>query len=415
MSCDVCHTAFPQLTPFGRNFKLEGYTFSSESTERWHPPLGAMVQSSVTILNKNDGILEDGIAPFDDAERSAADKINLIQQASAFYGGRITDRIGAFVQLTYDGAANDIALDNTDIRYAGTATVADRKLVYGFTINNNPAVEDLWNTTPAWGYPFASSAVAPAPAAAALIDGGLAQQVGGIGAYAFWSDLIYGAVSIYRTTDDGIARPLGAGTTPESVTHGDVPYWRIALYRQWDRHSASLGAYGLQADIYPEGGDSGPTDQYTDYAFDAQYQYIDSPHMLTVRGTWIHEEQDWDASHPAGNTSNSSDILKTWKINTGYYYRHHYGIMGGSLGYFSTTGDSDSLLYAPEAVSGSRTGNPESKGFILQASYILKDNYKFGLQYTIYDKFNGAGSNYDGDGRDASDNNTLYLFSWLMF
>jgi hypothetical protein len=37
---------------------------------------------------------------------------------------------------------------------------------------------------------------------------------------------------------------------------------------------------------------------------------------------------------------------------------------------------------------------------------------RVGLQYTIYDKFDGASSNYDGTGRNASDNNTLYLFLW---
>ena len=38
---------------------------------------------------------------------------------------------------------------------------------------------------------------------------------------------------------------------------------------------------------------------------------------------------------------------------------------------------------------------------------------KFALQYTIYSKFNGGTSNYDGFGRSASDNNTLYLEAWI--
>jgi hypothetical protein len=33
----------------------------------------------------------------------------------------------------------------------------------------------------------------------------------------------------------------------------------------------------------------------------------------------------------------------------------------------------------------------------------------------MYQKFNGAETNYDGYGRNASDNNTLYLLIWLMF
>ena len=33
----------------------------------------------------------------------------------------------------------------------------------------------------------------------------------------------------------------------------------------------------------------------------------------------------------------------------------------------------------------------------------------------MYNKFNGASDNYDGAGRNASDNNTLYLLSWINF
>jgi hypothetical protein len=37
---------------------------------------------------------------------------------------------------------------------------------------------------------------------------------------------------------------------------------------------------------------------------------------------------------------------------------------------------------------------------------------QFALQYTFYSRFNGARHNYDGSGRSAADNNTLYLLLW---
>jgi len=40
-------------------------------------------------------------------------------------------------------------------------------------------------------------------------------------------------------------------------------------------------------------------------------------------------------------------------------------------------------------------------------------NVGVGLQYTVYTKYDGATTNYDGTGRNASDNNTLYLFVWM--
>ena len=415
MSCSVCHTVWPELTPFGRTFKLGGYTFSKTSESApYQPPIAAMFQASATFLQKNSGILTNGVAPFDDAMDSTTDKIDIPQQASIFYGGRIVDYFGAFSQLTYDGTANDIALDLTDIRYARTISLGGN-LIYGFTINNSPTVEDVWNTTPTWGFPYASSAVAPTPAADALIDGGLDAQVGGIGLYAFWHNLIYAAATVYRTTADGIARPLGAGTTVTTETDAAVPYWRVAFQHDWGGNSAEVGTYGLYADVYPSGMNQGATNSFTDVGVDAQYQYIASPHVFSIRGTWIHEKQDWDASYDLGLTANRNSNMDVYKANINYFYRSSHGTFGGSVGYFYTDGDTDALLYAADPVDGSRNGSPDSNGFIVQADYIFKEKYKLALQYTIYNKFNGSDSNYDGFGRDASDNNTFYALLWLMF
>ena len=110
---------------------------------------------------------------------------------SLFYGGRIYDKIGAFIQGTYDGVSNKIFLDMTDIRYSNNTIVWDKNLIYGLTLNNSPTVQDVWNTIPAWGFPFASSSVASTPAAGTIIHGALDQQVGGIGANVFWNNFIY--------------------------------------------------------------------------------------------------------------------------------------------------------------------------------------------------------------------------------
>ena len=37
------------------------------------------------------------------------------------------------------------------------------------------------------------------------------------------------------------------------------------------------------------------------------------------------------------------------------------------------------------------------------------------VQYTDYNKFNGASNNYNGYGRNAKDNNTLYLAWWSYY
>jgi hypothetical protein len=87
---------------------------------------------------------------------------------SFFWGGAITENIGAFAQVTYSGqppggfgtdpfAVHTWVWDNTDIRYANSTTIAGLPVTYGITANNNPTVQDPWNTTPAWAFPYAVS------------------------------------------------------------------------------------------------------------------------------------------------------------------------------------------------------------------------------------------------------------------
>ena len=417
MECTACHTVFPELTPLGRSFKIGGYLMStSNKAYEFPPPLAGMAQISYSHTDKAQppGSIEDNWATRITSGQN--DVLNIPQQLSIFYGGRILYNVGAFVQGTFDGPGNSFFLDNTDIRFANTTTCLGKKLIYGLTINNNPTAQDAWNTTPAWGFPYAASGIAPTPAAATIIDGTLGQQVGGIGLYGYWNSLVYAEATVYRTARNGITEWLGSGTPTDMTVDDAAPYWRLVLQHIWEKkHSLSVGTYGMVANIFPNGNSHGPTDKFTDIAFDAQYQYIVKKHVLSAQTTFIHENQDRDASFPLGNTANRSDHLNTFRINLNYYYRSYLGQIGGTASYFSTTGDKDDVLYSPGSLDGSRTGKPDSDGFILEADFLPWKTGKISLQYTIYNKFNGGHTNYDGSGRNASDNNTLYLLVWLMF
>jgi hypothetical protein len=72
--------------------------------------------------------------------------------------------------------------DNTDVRYADTASIGLFDFIYGITANNNPTVQDVWNTTPAWAFPYTISTIASTPATKTLIQGAFAAHVGGVGA-----------------------------------------------------------------------------------------------------------------------------------------------------------------------------------------------------------------------------------------
>jgi hypothetical protein len=95
---------------------------------------------------------------------------------------------------------------------------------------------------------------------------------------------------------------------------------------------------------------------------------------------------------------------------------YHFGNrISGAVGWFLTDGTNDPLLYAPAAVSGSANGGARSEGFISNFSYWPWQNIYLAVQYTNYTRFNGGATNYDGSGRSASDNDTVYLLARFVF
>jgi hypothetical protein len=371
-------------------------------------PLAVMVQGSLTKTNnRRDAdpslFLRDGDA--------------VLQQASIFVSGRLAEHLGVFSQWTYDGVEHHSAVDNVDLRYARNAKVGAMDVDFGLTLNNNPTVSDIYNTTPAWGFPFASSPVAVAPNAATLIDGGLAQQVAGFGVYSLWNHMLYAEAAAYRTADRAWSF-LRAGTdrTTGAVLDGCAPYWRLALQHDWNEShdTVMVGTYGLRVRKFPDSSDpTGMTDRFDDIGVDAQYQHIGERHRWSAQINYIREKQTLDATFRAGASENSANVLRSIRAKLTYYLDAKYG---ATIALFRTSGDRDNGLYnAGDAVTGSANGSPNTSGYIVEANWLPKRDVRLTLQYTLYSTFNGARSDYDGFGRSASDNNTLFLIAWLMF
>jgi hypothetical protein len=462
LDCNACHTVFPELTIVGRNFKLNGFTASKNAKKpyEWPPPVAAMVQLSFTHVAKdrpgNNGLNAGQGLNFDPSNRGN-DNVNVPQAISLFYGGRIyTDHLGALVQGTYDGVAGRFFLDLTDVRLTAKPDLFGKQMVLGLTVNNNPTVSDVLNTTPAWGFPAAlpSGDTSLTPAAGLQIEG-LASQVGGIGAYFFWNNLLYAEMAVYRTARQGVTQFLGAGSNTDPMIQGVAPYWRIFLQHQWGKHSLSVGHFGLvnrnisgspkgpsvDADGNPIPGNPnlldtrGPIDRFTDLGFDAQYQFIGKKHLFTVQTSYIHEDQKLNDTFSQGGSFNRGEWLDKYKINANYYYRtSNWGTIGGTVAYVSLWGSGDPYLYTPGAGTGFRTSKPNSDYWIFELDYVpwwKKFVTKFTLQYTAYSHFNGGRSRYDGNGNDpvngvlsdtfpygrrsASQNNSLYLLIWQTF
>ena len=408
--CGACHTVFPELTAFGRSFKLSGYTLANMSQIETNgvagsmkinetPPLSAMLQTGFTHVKKQ-------------VPGEQNDNVEFPQDLSFYYAGEISTHMGTFLQMTYSQEEDKFSFDMADIRFASRVTVGDHDIVYGASLNNSPGMEDVWNTTPAWTYPYSASETAPSPTASPLVNG--LMNVVGLGGYAMLDDHWYGMVTAYRSA------PLGQGAAPIDGSLNKVaPYGRFAWQGNFANNAyLEIGTYGLYTDFsrgMMGAGAAGKSDKYTDVAVDATYMLpIDGNRLLSMHAIYIHEDQQLDSSFLAGLSSNRNNTLEQVRVDASYEFGHHGQF---SVGYFNTWGDSDPGMYTttPGAVDNSSNGNPDSAAFLAEVDYLPWQNTKFSLQYTAYTKFNGSENNYNGDGRDASDNNSLYFNTWLMW
>ncbi|WP_193161128.1 cytochrome C [Microbulbifer hainanensis] len=418
IACHACHTTYPQLSELGRDFKLKGYTLSTGQSKM--PPLAMMLQPSFTHTAEGQ---PGGAGPgFDDNDNFA------LTQGSVFYAGRLfgpladksaaLGKFGVFIQSTYDGVEKAWSWDNAEFRFADSASTEKHKFDYGLYLNNSPTMQDLWNTTPVWSFPYSGSGLAPTPDAETLLGGALAQQVAGFGGYLWLDDSVYLDLGGYDSLSARVQSDLGVDPEGEAQIDNPAPYWRLAKELSRGDHRLEIGTFGLSANTFPERDSSAGTDHYLDIGLDFEYQYAKDRHDVTVMFSGLRERQEWDASQELGLAENSTGALWNLAATGSYFFDKTYG---ATLQYFRIGGDTDTLLYADN-----RTGSPDSFGWILQLDYMPLNkkggpkfwpgsNVKFSLQYTRYNKFDGASRNYDGSGRDANDNDTVYVEAWVAF
>src|SRR5262245_64997870 len=152
LSCQACHTSFPELTPCGRRFKMNAYVFSNVrqievTTERGEktlslsdlPPLSVMLQGSNTWLAK--AIPDTNPTLSDLSDKSTTE---FPQALSLFYTGKIADYLGAFLQLTWEQTSNAVGIDNSELRFANHAAfdlIWVSAVVVGIFSNNKQKTE----------------------------------------------------------------------------------------------------------------------------------------------------------------------------------------------------------------------------------------------------------------------------------
>ncbi len=405
--CAACHIgAFgPQLTPYGRDFKLNGYVASDRPKDNlidnWYERLTTAVKTSFTHNNENiypnaGGV---GFGPNDNAA---------FDQGMVFFGGRITNNIGALAEVSYDGVTRNFFWDAVDIRRAWNFDFMGRDVTAGVTVGNQIGNSTIWNSSPPWGFPYASSGLASTPQASTFLDDTLNGQVMGPGV--FYSDgLFYAETAVYFPLSHALDQAIGNPAADNYTT--PIPYWHLALEQEFDHHNqyAQIGTFGATATRHP-GNDTttGLTDRMTDWGFEGNYQYLGTGHnIVSAHAGFIHEVEDLKASEVLGGSSIGAGTLNTFKTDVTYAWENTWV---PSLQYFKTTGSTNAALY-----TNSVNGKPDSEGYTVDLAYvpfgksdsvIQWANARLALQYTGYTRFNGTTKN-------ASDNNTLFLNLWV--
>ncbi len=386
-NCVACHAGgqFPELTPYGRMFKLTGYTIGERTL-----PLSMMGVITATKQKVNDpalGKTQDGSLVFN--------------TGSVFLAGKITDNVGGFAQITYNnydsqdpntGAwAGHSGSDNLDLRYADHLIDANRDLVYGFTLHNNPGMQDVFNSAPAWGYAVVPGSTGVGAGMTPQLDGGLGQQVAGIGAYAYWNKMVYAELTGYRT-GNGLFSFMTQGNGGQNYYKGTNPYARLALTKEWGPHNIMVGMTHLDVHQYLDPTDfTLGTSHYRDNAIDAQYQYLLDPYTVTAMATRIHETiASDDPATVAPGTVNSL------RAKASFTYQAKYG---ASVSYFNLT----------------NTLGQESKGWTPEVFWTPVQYIRLGLQYTMFNKNDNMIDPRDPSGAtilDAKGSNTLFFYIW---
>lgn len=388
MNCAACHVGGygPQLTPAGIRFKLGGYTDTDGQGDK--VPLSAMVVASYTHTKK------DADPPGE--HLSANDNVKM-DEASVFLAGRLTDKIGAFVQVTHSGIDHSNTLDQMDLRLATTTELAGKPTTLGLTLNNNPGVQDPFNTLPVWGFPFVSSEAGHGMGEASpLLDGGFEQRVLGLSAYTFWNKSVYAEAGTYRSLSPSMQSRIGLGHEDTQKLGGNA-YWRLAYFQDLKSQSFSAGLVGFSGRVEPDRTVDQARNRFNDLGVDASYQLLGTrEHIVTVNGSYIRE-------HLTDGVTQETSRLKTSRVNVSY---HQAQTWGGSVGLFSTHGNdpadaTNGAIFQADWTPWGKDGSTAPDPFSIA-------NLRLGAQYWVYNRFGGERTG-------ASDKNTLYLFAWTSF
>jgi len=443
--CSSCHMQAygPWLTQYGQKFKLDGYVAgNANKLPNLINALGVEVVGSLTNTNTN---VPKGT--YDAVVSGNAKTNNNLEMdwISIYYTGRVAPKAGAYLQMQMTPSTTKaISLSMADLRAADHHTLLGKNVTYGVTATNAPTMSDFWMSSYAWMYPYTQSQVATMPTAKPWMQGlmGSANSAG-MTAYAMVDNHVYVEVGGYTSQSSNMAQGLGTwgnggkGNPGDGYNYqsgqiqGGAPYYRTFVQHITGPHTMMVGSFGMAGNVTPSYVAGAGSNAFQEFNFDTNYSYMmDNNNMFMGMARYTRDNMTLNASQSMGLSTNNQNNLNSMMMMGMWTYKQTYNL---SAMWNYMKGTTDMGLYNGGAtnvadinpISGSANGSPNSNYFMLGADYVpfgkgtVKTdpytNLRFSLNYYAYTQFNGASNNYDGQGRSATQNNTLYLVGNWMF
>jgi len=440
LACDVCHTVFPHLTPFGREFKLHGFTYDysdlikmvrqaakKRAAEEGGMPdlvINKIPMVSVRIAGvwaNQDGGSKVGNGKVSDTQGNFSypagyptkDTFNLVNGDSLYIAGEITPHLGAWVEIGgWNDHGGNASLAGYDaILNGGDHTVDNKNFTYGLSFENMVGFDDVGQAGPGnWGVPLMN----PLSTHNTLFDpfGGLIIE--GAEAYAmlgnFTNGGIYGNIGLY---DPSTGNNEGAGSSIATVgniagtssyswqgakhvdTYADVEYWLPGFKNIY----SMIGAFGYFGQEKMENGSVQYSDNVNDYGLEAQAQYIGGKNLVEFFGevqkqhdSKFYGTDEWTGTPYYGASVNRTGIA----LKADYYYDRTYGVYAKYM--YAHSGTVQDVDYS---------------GYILGVSWYPWQNVNVKAERMMWSKYHPGQVQYPGSSAsdfDVTAVKVMYLF-----
>ena len=437
-ACDICHTVYPHLTPFGREFKTHGYVMDTaecvevKGSEKMCgvdinkiPMISARIVSMWSNQAGGDHVVPRGITTagqgfisfpsgYNDTET-----FNLVKDSSIYFGGKIAPNMGTFLEFTgIDDEGGSLGLGAVDFAItAPDTTLGSKPFIYGIRGVDSVFTGDPSNSLGMWGL---TSQLMGMSTHNTLYDPNRAMVEGGE-IYGMWGSFndggLFGTIGVYHPTgtqtagtyvQGNLAGMNGTPGTLHTSTFDEAV--RLAYYfPKYGDLYAQIGAstyFGKEGMIAPSTAtiaNPNYTDSYYNYGIDLQIQYIGDENLAELFAIYQNQnDNNFYGQDMYSGTDYGADGASVQRNGLGivadYYYKRTYGIYA-------------KYLYQDSG----KVKDIDVVGTIIGLSWYPWENVQLMIEQALFSKYNPGLAQYADTSLPASDFNVTSIKFEFLF